>query len=69
MARRTKSADLCEVSGCNKPRAWICTKLWGKGGTICTCDEHKPDASKRSESLRHLPSFYDIKPIRKTNES
>jgi hypothetical protein len=53
----------CEFGGCKNEAKWECRKLWGKGGTLCTCDRHKPDASKRPESMRHLPSFYDVKPI------
>jgi hypothetical protein len=37
--------------------------LWGKGGTLCTCDEHRPDAAKRAPALRHLPMFYEVEPI------
>jgi hypothetical protein len=53
----------CEFGGCGKPAAWVARKLWGKGGQLVTCDEHKPDASKRKESLRHLPFFYEVKAI------
>ena len=53
----------CEFTGCkNRPR-WSARKLFGKGGTICVCDAHKPDASKRPASLRHLPFFYEVKPL------
>jgi hypothetical protein len=53
----------CEFSGCKKEARWDARKLWGKGGSIRVCDEHKPDAEKRPESLRKLPSFYDVRPI------
>ncbi|HYE20946.1 MAG TPA: hypothetical protein VEA69_21045 [Tepidisphaeraceae bacterium] len=61
----TASPIKCGFSGCKKPAVWECRKLWGKGGVLFTCDQHKPDASKRPESLRHLPFFYEIKPLAK----
>jgi len=54
----------CEVKGCNRDAKWDARKLWGKGGSLNICDEHKPDADKRPESLRHLPFFYDVQPIK-----
>ncbi len=53
----------CEFSGCRKVATWSCRKLFGSGGTICVCDDHKPDKSNRPASLRKTPSFYDCKPI------
>jgi hypothetical protein len=60
----TATARKCEVTGCKHEALWAATKLFGKGGVIRTCDEHKPDADKRPESLRHLPFFYKVEPIR-----
>lgn len=53
----------CEFSGCKKEASWEAHKLWGKGGSLKVCDQHKPGGRPRPESLRHLPSFYDVKPI------
>ncbi len=53
----------CGFSGCKKPAKWEARKLWGKGSTLCTCDAHKPDASKRHASLQNLPFFYEVKPL------
>lgn len=61
--RQRKSADLCEFSGCKSKAAWRAHKLWGKGGTLCTCDAHKPGGRERPESLKHLPSFYRVEAI------
>lgn len=56
-------AHKCEFTGCKHPAHWEARKLFGKGGAIFVCDRHKPDANKRPESLRHLPFFYDVKPV------
>jgi hypothetical protein len=53
----------CEFGGCEQEARWVARKLWGKGGQLVTCDEHKPDAEKRAPSLRHLPFFYEVKPL------
>jgi hypothetical protein len=53
----------CEFSGCKNPATWTAHKLWGKGGTLCTCDKHRPGSRPRPESLKHLPSFYRIEPM------
>jgi hypothetical protein len=53
----------CEFKGCKHEARWTARKLWGKGGEIRTCDAHRPDPDKRSESLRHLPFFYRVEPI------
>jgi hypothetical protein len=53
----------CEFTGCKHEARWAAHKLFGKGGYIRTCDEHKPDAEKRPASLRHLPFFYRVEPI------
>jgi hypothetical protein len=55
----------CEFTGCKCEAKWRAEKLFGKGGAICTCDKHKPDASKRSEKTRNLPFFYKVTPIEK----
>lgn len=52
----------CAFRGCKKPARWQARKLWGKGGTLCTCDAHKPCAN-RPASMQHLPSFYEVKPL------
>jgi hypothetical protein len=57
-------ATKCEFTGCKREVKWACRKLFGKGGTIHTCDQHKPDPEKRPERLRHLPFFYEVKPFR-----
>lgn len=57
------ATNKCEFSGCKHPAKWAAAKLWGKGGTIYVCDEHKPDASKRPEKMKKLPFTYSIKPI------
>lgn len=59
----TRKPVPCGFSGCKKPAKWACRQLWGKGGTLHTCDEHKPDPGKRPESLKHLPFFYEVKPL------
>ena len=53
----------CVCAGCKKPVAWEARKLWGKGGVIYTCDEHRPGGLPRPESLKNLPSFYEVMPI------
>jgi hypothetical protein len=53
----------CEFSGCKNEARWSCRKLFGKGDTICTCDEHKPDPAKRPESLKNAPFFYEVRPL------
>ena len=57
----------CDFCGCRKAAAWRCRKLWdaarGKDQTLFTCDAHKPDPEKRPASLRHLPFFYDVRPL------
>ena len=59
----------CEFSGCKQPPKWECRKLWGQTnqpkGVILTCDEHKPDPEKRPANLKHLPFFYDVRPLEK----
>lgn len=54
----------CDFADCTNQAHWRCRKLFGKGGFLFTCDEHKPDASKRtSETVKKLPMFYEITPI------
>ncbi len=50
----------CSFSGCKRQAKWSARKLFGKRDVLYTCDEHKPDASKRPASLRHLPMFYSV---------
>lgn len=51
----------CEFGGCKHEARWIARKLWGKGGEIRTCDEHKPGAkAKPGQRI-----FYDVKPVAK----
>jgi hypothetical protein len=59
----------CEFAGCKHEAQWAALKLWGQGGTLHTCDRHKPGGRKRPESLRHLPSFYDVRPITARGEA
>ena len=54
----------CEFSGCKCEARWIATRTYGGRGSIRVCDEHKPDPDKRPESLRHLPFFYKVEPIK-----
>ena len=53
----------CEFCGCKQPAKWVARKLWGKGGEIRTCDAHKPGSARRPEGLKHLPNFYDVRPL------
>jgi hypothetical protein len=53
----------CEFGGCKQEARWECRKLFGTGGTIRTCDAHKPDPNSRPAALRHLPFFYEVKGI------
>lgn len=53
----------CEFVGCKHEAKWAAHKLWGKGGTLHTCDKHKPGQRPRPESLKHLPVFYRVEPI------
>jgi hypothetical protein len=59
------AAIKCEFSGCKCEAHWIAIKLWGKGGSLKVCDEHKPDPDKRPESQQKLPFFYDVQPLRR----
>ena len=46
---------------CRKRQATVeARKLWGDGGVLLCCDVCKPDMSKRPESQRHLPFFYEV---------
>jgi hypothetical protein len=66
MAQRTpKDPSLCEFIGCNHKAAWLAHKLWGKGGTLRTCDAHKPGGDPRAVAGR---AFYRVEPIAKTEE-
>lgn len=58
-------ATKCEITGCKNPAVWIATKLWGKGGTICTCDECKPgkNVSPAIRAALKGRTFYDVKPL------
>lgn len=53
----------CEVTGCKHEARWAAHKLFGKGGTIRVCDEHRPGSSKSRHSLGHATPFYDVRPI------
>ena len=61
------SASKCEMVGCKNAAVWMATKLWGKGGTICTCDRHRPGSNPSSNpkiaALVAARPFYDVKPI------
>jgi hypothetical protein len=58
------SAIKCDFTGCRCEARWEARKLFGKGGSLKVCDEHKPDRAKRPESQQNLPFFYDVQPIR-----
>jgi hypothetical protein len=53
----------CEVKGCKADARWTARKLWGTGGSLAVCDEHRPDPANRPDSLKHLPFFYEVAPI------
>jgi hypothetical protein len=53
----------CDFAGCMNEARWAALKLFGKGGTLKCCDEHKPDPAKRPKSLRNAPFFYDVRPL------
>jgi hypothetical protein len=53
----------CDFSGCKCQARWIARKLFGNGGELKVCEKHRPDASKRPESMRHLPFFYEVRPL------
>lgn len=55
----------CGFAGCKNKAKWACRKLWAaaKGEVLHTCDKHKPDPSKRGDAIKHLPFFYDVRPI------
>jgi hypothetical protein len=53
----------CGFSGCKANAAFECRKLWGNGGVLFTCVNHKPGSVRRPESLKKLPFFYDVRPI------
>ncbi len=59
----TTDPKRCEFSGCKYEARWLATKLWGKGGTIRTCDDHRPGSLDRPETLRNLPVFYRVELI------
>lgn len=61
MTRKNKPEGPCEFTGCKSPAVWVAHKLWGKGGTICTCDGHKP-GGKPGKVPPPRP-FYRVEPI------
>jgi hypothetical protein len=65
MARKTKDASLCEFSGCKCKATVIAHKLWGKGGTLRTCDDHKPGRNPHPMTINR--PFYRCEPITETN--
>lgn len=67
MKRKTKDASLCEWSGCKARATIVAHKLWGKGGTLRCCDEHRPgskssDIARKMIEARGCP-FYRLEPI------
>jgi hypothetical protein len=56
-------ARKCEFTGCKREATWVAAKLWGKGGTICTCDEHRPGSNPLPAHLAPERPWYDVKPI------
>jgi hypothetical protein len=62
--REGEQAMICEFKGCEHEAKWEALKLFGDRRTLYLCDEHKPDMEKRPESLRSLPFFYELTPIR-----
>ena len=56
------SPKKCEFTGCKHEAVWCATKLWGKGGTICTCDEHRPGSRGKPAPGQRV--WYEVKPIK-----
>jgi hypothetical protein len=56
----------CEFSGCKNKATWKATKLWGKGGTICTCDDHKPgyNVARMKIDQQNDRQWYRVEPIK-----
>lgn len=52
----------CDFGGCKCEAAWVATRLWGKGGTIRTCDEHRPGA-KAKPAKPGERVWYRVEPI------
>lgn len=57
------TATKCDFTGCKCEAKWTARKLFGDGGTLRVCEEHRPDAQKRPASPRSLPFFYVVRPI------
>lgn len=65
----------CHYSGCKKPIAFACTRLYGKGSTFHACADHAPIGPPRlspavlaklaPETAAKLSqrSFYDCRPV------
>lgn len=56
------SAMECEFVGCKCKATTIAHKLWGKGGTLRTCDAHKP-GSAGTHPIAQARPFYRLEPI------
>lgn len=55
----------CFTTGCKNEAKFNVSKLFADRKSFKSCDKCKPDASKRPESLQHLPFFYSVTPIHK----
>lgn len=53
----------CGLKGCRNHAVWAAVKLFGDRKALLCCDRCKPDRAKRPESQRHLPFFYDVRPL------
>lgn len=56
------SSKECEFVGCHCKATTIAHKLFGKGGTIRTCNAHRP-GSRPSPAIKPQRPFYRIEPI------
>lgn len=55
------SALECDFGGCHCKATTIAHKLWGKGGTLRTCDEHRPGQNPHPITANR--PFYRLEPI------
>jgi len=58
----------CEFKGCERAARWVSTKLTGTGGTLRTCDEHRPDALPRSAGAGGRV-WYEFRPMRASEQA
>lgn len=68
MTSKTATTCKCEVVGCKNDAVWVATKLFGKGGTIRTCDRCRPGGTPPSNpklaALLAKRPFYEVQPLR-----